>query len=36
MSDRLAIMYRGEFMDMVDPKIDIETIGLLMMGIKSQ
>ena len=36
MSDRLAIIYRGEFMDIVDPKTDLETIGLLMMGIKSE
>ncbi|MDJ0599225.1 MAG: ABC transporter ATP-binding protein [Crocosphaera sp.] len=34
MSDRLAIIYRGKFMDIVDPNTDLETIGLLMMGIK--
>ncbi len=34
MSDRLAIMYRGKFMDILDPNTDVEKIGLLMMGIK--
>lgn len=34
MSDRLAIIYRGQFMDIVDPNINVEKIGLLMMGIK--
>ncbi|MDJ0729979.1 MAG: ABC transporter ATP-binding protein [Crocosphaera sp.] len=33
MSDRLAIIYRGRFMDIVDPNTDLETIGLLMMGV---
>ncbi len=33
MSDRLAIIYRGQFMDIVDPNTNLETIGLLMMGI---
>ena len=36
MSDRLAIMCRGEFMDIFDPNIDLEAISLLMMGISSK
>ncbi|MDJ0660819.1 MAG: ABC transporter ATP-binding protein [Crocosphaera sp.] len=34
MSDRLAIIYRGQFMNIIAPNTDVETIGLLMMGIK--
>ncbi|MDJ0844349.1 ABC transporter ATP-binding protein [Crocosphaera sp.] len=34
MSDRLAIIYQGQFMDIIDPSTDLEIIGLLMMGIK--
>ncbi|MEL4896619.1 ATP-binding cassette domain-containing protein [Crocosphaera sp. Alani8] len=34
MSDRLAIIYRGQFMDTINPNTDLEKIGLLMMGIK--
>lgn len=32
MSDRLAIIYRGKFMDIINPNTDLEKIGLLMMG----
>ena len=34
MSDRLAIIYRGQFIDIIDPNTDLETIGALMMGVK--
>ncbi|EAZ93028.1 sugar ABC transporter ATP binding protein [Crocosphaera chwakensis CCY0110] len=34
MSDRLAIIYRGQFIDIINPNTDVEKIGLLMMGVK--
>lgn len=35
-SDRIAVMYKGKFMDILDPeKITVEEIGLLMGGGKS-
>jgi len=34
MSDRIAVMYEGQIMDIVPPDTDIRKIGLLMAGVK--
>lgn len=37
LSDRVAVMYGGRIMDVVDPRVvDIEQVGLMMAGIEAQ
>jgi general nucleoside transport system ATP-binding protein len=35
LADRIAVMYRGEILDIVDSKVTREELGLLMAGITS-
>ena len=34
-ADRIAVMYRGEILDIVDSKVTREELGLLMAGVTS-
>ncbi|HHB91466.1 MAG TPA: ABC transporter ATP-binding protein [Anaerolineae bacterium] len=34
LSDRVAVMYEGEIMGIVPPDVDLETLGLLMSGVR--
>jgi simple sugar transport system ATP-binding protein len=33
LADRIAVMYRGEILDIVDSKVTREELGLLMAGV---
>jgi simple sugar transport system ATP-binding protein len=35
LSDRIAVIYEGEIMGVVSPDVDIETLGLLMSGVRA-
>jgi simple sugar transport system ATP-binding protein len=35
LADRIAVMYRGEILDIVDSNVSREELGLLMAGVTS-